>query len=576
MNRYSIVCGCRSGVNRFAVVRRGNREERGLLRLFMSPLWLLLLALCAACGGGGGGSSAPPPPAPPPVTPTEPLGVLDALPRAGAMGINPVLEEVVFSHLGYADFALQLSGGCAGDAVLRSARDLSVDYDQLIEHRLVCDALGDNATTELSVLAERDNGDRFEVETTFSTGAATPRAVVVQDGLETPAAAVRNLFQQYVDVYLDDELELPGAVRFVLEPLITEIAELAWSNLLDPDAGLPVRSERVAYTSRTPGGEADARLTGLIAYPQTADRVRDEIIVLMHSTGVTPSDLQPSNAWWVLANLFASQGYLVIAPDNWGRGGTEAEEETYLLGNRTAANAVDLVRAVLASGTYDGLFSAAQPTLHIVGYSQGGHSAVALWLALLTQAPDLTVGRVFAGGAPLDLYATVRGAVQFAAGQCAGDAYCRYVDDETSVPFVTERILPPYIAYTGLSFTLADAVEGDALRGQFAEDFLANAATLDGFKSVLQQSSYTNLLPESLAATSTTIDLYHSPFDRLVASANSDDFISALGGRFDIRRNAQACAGLSYEAIFAATDIVGISHALCGFEMLDAVYDSLR
>ncbi len=171
----------------------------------------------------------------------------------------------------------------------------------------------------------------------------------------------------------------------------------------------------------------------------------------------------------------------------------------------------------------------------------------------------------------------MRGAGQYVAGQCGGDAYCRYVDDETSVPFVTERILPPYIAYTGLTFTLADAVEGDTLRAQFAEDFLANAAPLDGFKSVLQQSSYTNLLPDSLpAAAGTTIDLYHSPFDRLVTAANSDDFASALGGRFDIRRNPQACAGLSYEAIFAATDIVGISHALCGFEMLDAVYDSLR
>ena len=538
-----------------------------------------LLVAVTACGGGGGGSSGGTPATPaPPTAPATALALHDAVPGSAAVSADPGLQEAVFAHLGYADFAVGLSGGCAAaNLIVREVSDLSVDYDRLFEHRALCTLRpSDRSTTEIS--AERSgNGEQFELSYAFSTGADQPADVVVQESVATPGATVAGLFEEFVDSYLVDELELPVAVRFVVEPLVNEIARQAWRNLLDPDVGVGVVAERVSYRSRGPVGDADATLTGLVAYPEGDAPSRDRIIVLMHSTGVTPSDLRPANAWFVLANLFASQGYLVLAPDNWGRGGTAASEETYLLGNRTALGALDLLRAVQGEPRYAAYYDEQAPALEIIGYSQGGHSAVALWLAVESLASDVSVQRVVAGGAPLNLAATVRGAVQHVGEQCPeGDAFCRYVDDETSVPFVTERILPAYLAYVDTGLNLSDAVEGETLRSDFVDAYLGNAASADALKTAFQQSSFTNIDVASLPDTPALVELYHSDYDRLVPAANSDQFAERFAGALNIRRESSSCNSLAYEAIFNATNIVGISHALCGFDMLDAAYESLR
>ena len=144
-------------------------------------------------------------------------------------------------------------------------------------------------------------------------------------------------------------------LRALARVTIGKIADLSWPELTARRAAHDVIAQRVAYGSRNPAGEP-ATLTGLVAFPVIAAdpgfRPRDRVVVLSHATGSTPSSLSEEDGWLVLATLIAGRGYLVIAPDNFGRGGSATDPvdgtrqpETYLMANRVAINTLDMVAA---------------------------------------------------------------------------------------------------------------------------------------------------------------------------------------------------------------------------------------
>ena len=540
-----------------------------------------LCSLLIACGGGGGSSGDTAPPTPPPPAPAGSIEVTDALPSASATAADPTFADVALAHLGYADFAFEVTGDCDGSVTLaRSVRDLSVDFDTLYEHRMQCADLADNAAVRIEVNATRDDGERFATELAFSTGTPTAPPLVVQDSVATPRDTVNGLFETYIDESLLPSLELPGAVEALVASLVLTIADTAWTNLVAPEATYAVVSQRISYASRTPAGDATDALTGLVAFPDPSAPFarRDQVIVLSHSTGVTPSDLDPGDAWFAIANLLASRGYLVIAPDNWGRGGTAAEIETYLMGTRTAANSLDMLRAVLSAPEYGEIVDTDNLELVLIGYSQGGHSVMPLWQALVRHAPEYPVAAVYTGGAPHNLYATVTGVIHHASDTCTGDAYCRYVDAATSVPFATERILPGYLAYLDTPLSESEVIAGDSLAPSFVDAYLTNDPSTDILKTTLQQGSFTNFdYAAAFPLASARFVVYHSEFDRLVADANSAELIAALtSAELNVDDRSARCSTASYQSIFEVTDFVGISHALCGVDMLDDAFDALR
>ena len=126
-----------------------------------------------------------------------------------------------------------------------------------------------------------------------------------------------------------NELEVPGLIESLIIDLVTELAEANWGTLTDPDPLYAVGAERVTYSSRSPSG-APTNLSGLVARPIADDGFteRDKFIILSHATGSTPGDLNPADAWFILANMFASRGYLVVAADNYGRGASSDRVET--------------------------------------------------------------------------------------------------------------------------------------------------------------------------------------------------------------------------------------------------------
>ena len=279
--------------------------------------------------------------------------------------------------------------------------------------------------------------------------------------------------------------------------------------------------------------------------------------------------------------LIASHGYLVVAPDNWGRGATahhngSDQPETYLMADRLAGNGLDLLAAVL-DGDYDEFHGTGDVDVSIVGYSQGGHSAMAVWLASQVGDTGFVVREVYSGGAPHDLYRTFRGALQHADGSCGDEPWCRNVDDEAILPYVRDRILPALVEYLDLDLDLAELVDDDGFVDEFLTGFLEGDGRYDDLKTALQRNSFTNILrpEETLTARDAHLHLYHSAFDRLVPEQNTRDLAELLMPGFDVTYH-DACNSDAYETFFGVVPVVGVVHSVCGFEMLDAVLGDLR
>ncbi len=542
---------------------------------------LILTSYLTACGGGGGGGGGSTPTPEPPITDpdSEPTTVvlLDSIPGPGVTNVEPEQLTSSFAHLGHSDLSLGLSSDCsdfAGTPIRRDLFDLSVaDFDQLLDHKIKC-SLEENTSYTITANGTRSNDDEFTSELFISTGVTNPSGLTVINEFNQPRDTVNDMFIGYIDGAFFEDLDLPSGIESLVRGLVLEIAEANWGNLVDPDSLYDVTSQQVSYLSRHPDGSPSAELTAAITFPVIASAsdfvTRDRAIILTHATGSTPGDLDNTDAWYILANLFASRGYLVIAPDNYGRGGTGSSPETYLMANRTALNTLDLVNQVLEDTAYDDVYNGSD--LAIIGYSQGGHSAVGLHLLLETQGPEnLSIRETYSGGAPHNLYQTVRGVMQHLDGSCDDGAYCRYVDEDTTVPFATDRIFPGFLSYTNTGLLLEDVVTGEEINPEFVTAFLANDPELDNFKAMLQLSSFTQIVSagDNFSRSNALVHLYHSQFDRLVPFANTSELAAVLEPAVTVDFHENRCNSDGYEAIFNLTDKVGVLHTLCGLSVLD-------
>ena len=510
--------------------------------------------------------------------------LLDALPASGAT-VEPGAQDLHLVHLGSASATFDYPGACRpnGAALRRSLVDLSRGSDQqLIDHHLRC-RLDANASQTVTVTVE-EGPDQFEATLEFATTTASagPSLRVLATNAATQSE-VNGLFGRYVEESLLDDIDSRLARRAAQE-LLDQLARRTWRDLRSPGARYGVVAQRVAYVSEAPNGERSTALTGLVAMPDVAGgnfERRDRVVILSHATGSTPSIFRFTDTWFVLANMLAGRGYLVIAPDNWGRGeGTSEFPETYLLANRTANNSLDLARAVLRDPAYrrfHGFRPGGSPAAATVfGYSQGGHSAFAFWLAMQTRDSPLHVRELHIGGAPYNLYQTLRGTLQRLAGRCDGNPWCRYVD-ESVVPYAAGRILPGLLAYAPSGLTPEDVIDGNALNDDFVAGMLGADPRYDALKALLQLNSFTNLVGLARAVSSDAhIHLYHSEYDRLVPHANTRQLVDALAPHFDVAFHDGECGSDVYEALFELTSTVGVLHAVCGMEVADEVLQALR
>lgn len=501
--------------------------------------------------------------------------------------MDPATRSLHVVHVADADWRFEYSGTCepTGIALRRELVDLGGPDAgrEVVDHRLAC-TLEPGADHEVHVDATAGDGSRHRAALEFSSAAEA-----VATGLEVRAAAglsrrtVDRLFGQYVRDAVLREVDTP-IVGTLVALLVAEIAERAWTELGAREATWGTLSAAVSYHSRDPSG-APAALSGLVAMPDVVgapDYVPpDRIVVLAHATGSTPSRLDPTDGSVVLANLLAGRGYLVVAPDNWGRGhGDGADEpETYLMANRVAANGLDMVRAVLDDARYAAFHDAPGTVdVAVLGYSQGAHSAVALWLAGASGADGIGVREVYAGGGPHDLYRSFLGVLERLADRCDGNPWCRAVDRDVMVPYAVGRILPSFLLYTDVGLTPDDVLDGERLSEAFVTGMLDGEERFDALRTMLQLNSFPNLVDPAatLPDTDARIVLYHSPFDRLLPQRNTADLAEALLPGFDVTADLEACSSGTFEELGELVDMAGVVHTICAFEVFDRVFRHLR
>ncbi len=535
------------------------------------------MACLAACGGGGGSGNNSAPISTGPVS----LPALDSLPTDGAVAVRPQIGVITLAHPGFDDLNMNYTGDCTVGALThRALEDMSSDaFNGLIEHHISCNPLEENSQLSVTVTGRRGGGsaagDDYEVPLLASTGLSWPSSMSVDDSVMLPAETLATLVSAYLGTQLVADLELPLGSSTLIEPLIQELIGNTWPNLTMPSLPNPVMARRVRYVSQNPNGEVSDQLSGLIVVPEvtTGFVPRDRVVMVLHSTGVTPSDLDPADAWYLIAAMLASRGYVVVVPDNWGRGATSLNQETYLLGSRTAMNARDFLLAALDDPAVVPLLAGSGSQVALVGYSQGGHSSLALWRLFKMSQDGITVREVFAGGGPYNLYETFRGVVARQDDTCDGGNYCRLVDESVALPFALDRILPGMLSYTATGLSERDIVQGPRFRRSFVRGFLDNEPDYDTLKQLLQLNSYTNIIPTGPAG-SAEFFLYHSSFDRLVPYQNQTDLRAVLVD-YPVHLLSGLCNGPTYETIFNLTSQVGVLHGLCGIAMMNDLLDRL-
>ena len=242
------------------------------------------------------------------------------------------------------------------------------------------------------------------------------------------------------------------------------------------------------------------------------------------------------------------------------------------MANRVAINTLDMVAAVLARDDYRAFRAqGANADVMAIGYSQGGHSVVAFWLAAQVGDVGFTVRELYSGGAPHSLYQTVRGALVRLDGRCGDNTWCRDVHLKAVMPYLTKRVLPPLVAYGDVGLEIDEVVAGDRLTDDFVSGMLDAEPRYDALKTLLQLSTFTNLVEphKAMTARDTRFHLYHSPFDRLVPAQNTRDLVELLAPEFDARYFAEECDGSLYQLLAERVRITGLVHTICGMEALD-------
>ena len=509
------------------------------------------------------------------------VDLVDAIPAAGRE-VDPGAGQVDVVHLGTPGAAYRYPPPCPrGVAVRRSLEAAAGDRRELVDHKLECELPARNSET-VRVRGTGSDGEEIEAALPLNTSDERGAAqMTVRDRRALSSAEVNELFDRYIEDILVRTLD-SDVNRLLLAVVVDQIARRTWAELRDPDARYPVVTESVSYASRNPRGERSDAATGLVARPEIGDQAnftrKPRVVVLAHATGATPSALSFADAWYAFAAMLAGRGYLVVAADNWGRGdlAPAGQPETYLLTNRTANNGVDLLRAVLAAPEYRAFHNPeAEADVSIIGYSQGGHTAVALWLALHTADHGARVRELHSGAGPHNLRETFLGVLRQVAGECDGDdgdEWCRHVNRDIVIQYMVGRVLPALFAYTAPGLSSEEVLDGTKLRPEFVTGMLRGEARYDTLSALLALNSHTNIIaPERVVRAGTEIHLYHAKDDRLVPEANTRELNALLKPRFDVTYHDDECDSTIHRILTDVVDRVGALHAVCGIEVLDDI-----
>lgn len=170
-----------------------------------------------------------------------------------------------------------------------------------------------------------------------------------------------------------------------------------------------VTSYRLEYLTIDAEGR-EVLASGLVSVPVKAAGARSPVLGYQHPTLFRDAEAPGNHAVASeLAVVFASLGYIVVAPDYVGYGASRGSPHPYLRAGPSAAAVVDFLTAAGTWRRRNGVADNGQ--LFLAGYSEGAYVSMAAHRALQAAgSPMLQALRVVVGGAgPYDVQATLDG-----------------------------------------------------------------------------------------------------------------------------------------------------------------------
>ena len=214
--------------------------------------------------------------------------------------------------------------------------------------------------------------------------------------------------------------------------------------------------------------------------------------------------------------------------------------------------------------------------LAIIGYSQGGHSAISTMIQLLLGHQDsFEVIEVYAGAGPYNLYGSSKGTLEAYTGTCTNQPYCENIDIDVSLPYLVDRIGPANLSYRNTGLETGDLIIDEQINPAFASGFLSNDTQYDAIKAFLQIDSFHNIGLFNEPQTTTKLTLFHSEADRLVPAQNSYDLYDAISPSIDTELNTDVCNSDDMLLIAELVEKAGLIHSLCGFNTIDEILPKL-
>lgn len=303
---------------------------------------------------------------------------------------------------------------------------------------------------------------------------------------------------------------------------------------------IPVRDEvsmyRIVYWTTLRDRLVQA--SGLLVVPRHRATARG-VVAFLHGTNVTRS-LAPSATERADGNeeaaVFGGNGYVVVLPDYIGLG-VSTEPQPYMLAQPQVDATVDLLRA--ARGVVSGLTIRWNPTLLLLGFSQGGHSVAAVHRTL--EAQPVRGYRLRASAAVAGAYALRRVSLPYALRQnsvgylaMTVSAYASYYGrslDSVFVPAVASQ-LPALLDGTHEVAELGPLLSG-GLAGVFQPVFLRELMEnrSNWFTTALDANATDGWVPRA------PMRLYNGADDEAVSpddAAAFHDFARARGGRVSL------------------------------------------
>ena len=162
------------------------------------------------------------------------------------------------------------------------------------------------------------------------------------------------------------------------------------------------RTHQISGTYRSVDQNGDSiTLSGKIVVPDKVP-VRNIILVSHYTIG---ANFEAPSQCFPIEGILAGHGYAVVVADYIGFGVTRHLPHPYMVGELTAKNVIDLYFAALPYlKSIDKM--PADPSIYLMGYSQGGATTVTVQYLLERDYPEVKIRRNFAGGGPYDLAAT--------------------------------------------------------------------------------------------------------------------------------------------------------------------------